>query len=61
MALNIDIRPGETLQIGDVKIQMVKKSGQLARLIIEADKSVIIKHVNASDTATNRQPVAMPA
>lgn len=58
MALNIDIRPGETLQIGDITISMVKKSGQLARLVINADKSVEIKHVTPSNTARPMRLVA---
>lgn len=42
MALKIDLRPGEVLTIGGATIKLVKKSGQLASLVIEADKSVLI-------------------
>lgn len=43
MALKIDLRPGETVTIGDVTVKLVKKSGQLASLVIEADKTIPIK------------------
>ncbi len=42
MALKIDLRPGESLKIGDTVVKLVKKSGQLASLVIIADKSVPI-------------------
>lgn len=41
--LKVDIRPGEALRVGNVTIRMVKKSGQLASLVIEADKDVPIQ------------------
>ena len=43
MALKIDLRPGEVLTIGGATIKLVKKSGQLASLVIEADLSVRIE------------------
>jgi hypothetical protein len=45
MALKIDLRPGEKLQIGDATVTLVQKSGQLASLSIEADKSIPVKKV----------------
>lgn len=47
MALKIDLRPGDVLMIGDVTLKMVKKSGQLACIVIDADKSVPIRRVTA--------------
>lgn len=41
--IKIDLRPGETVTIGGAVITMVKKSGQLASLVIEAEKEVPIK------------------
>lgn len=35
-----DLRPGQTIRIGDVRITMYHKSGQVARIGIEADKKV---------------------
>lgn len=43
MALKIDIRPGEEIIAGDVRIKLVKKSGQLASLVIDVPKDVTIK------------------
>ncbi|WP_288075948.1 carbon storage regulator [Pseudomonas sp.] len=53
MALKIDLRPGQSVQIGDVVVKMVKKSGQVACLVIEADKSVPIRR---PDDALQCQP-----
>lgn len=43
MALTIDLKPGQKLQIGEATITFVQKSGQLARFVIDADKSVPVK------------------
>lgn len=43
MPLKIDVRPGEIITIGDVRIKLEKKSGQLASLVIDAPKDVQIK------------------
>lgn len=40
MPLTVDLKPGERLQIGDATVTLVQKSGQLARLVIDADKSI---------------------
>jgi hypothetical protein len=45
MALTIDLKPGEKLRIGDAVVQLVQKSGQLARLVVEADRSIPVKKV----------------
>lgn len=36
------LRPGESLNVGSVTIKMVKKSGQVASLVIEAGREVLI-------------------
>jgi hypothetical protein len=43
--LKIDLRPGEKLQIGDATVTLVQKSGQLASLVIDADRSIPVKKV----------------
>ena len=44
--LRIDVRVGESLKIGDVAtITLEQKSGQVARLAIQADRSVPIQRV----------------
>lgn len=48
MAMTVDIKPGQKLQIGDATITLEQKSGQLARLVIDAPKSVTIKKLTES-------------
>lgn len=48
MAITIDLKLGETLKIGDAVVRLESKSGQLARLVIEADKSIPVKKMGAS-------------
>ncbi len=45
--LHLDLKINETIQIGDVLITLVKKTGQLARLSIDASKDKEIKRVPA--------------
>lgn len=51
MALKIDLRPGEKLQIGEASVAWEQKSGQLVRLVIDAPKSVPVKKLEASSPA----------
>ena len=44
----IDLKTEDTLYIGDVKVQLIKKSGQLARICVEADNYIEIKHERMS-------------
>lgn len=60
MALKIDLRPGETLTIGDVRIKMVKKSGQIASLVVEAEKDVPIKGPHLKEVQQPPMAIAMP-
>lgn len=44
MSLNLDIRVGETLMIGeDIRITLLEKSGRRARIGIDASASILIK------------------
>lgn len=44
--LRIDVRVGESLTIGDIAtLTLEQKSGQVARLAIQADRSIQIKRV----------------
>lgn len=39
--LKIDLRPGESVRIGDIAVvTLEEKSGKIARLAIQADKSI---------------------
>lgn len=43
--LRIDLKPGEKIVIGDAVITLESKSGQLARLSVQADKSIPVRKV----------------
>ena len=49
--LTIDIKVGESIRIGDATITLEEKSGKIARLSIEADKSVPIHRVQSTSMA----------
>lgn len=50
--LKLDIRPGESIAIGDFAVvTLEEKSGKIARLAIEADKSVPVSRINHQNTA----------
>lgn len=49
--LRIDIKPGESIRIGDAVITLEEKTGKLARLAIEADKKVPVSRVQRQSTA----------
>ena len=51
MALKIDLRPGETLQIGEALVGWEQKSGQLVRFVIDAPKSVSVKKMEATSNS----------
>lgn len=51
MALKIDLRPGEKLQIGEASVEWEQKGGQLVRLVIDAPKSVVVKKLEATSTS----------
>ena len=53
--LNLDVEVGDTLHIGEAKVQIVKKSGRLARLSIEADKNIEIKHKRKSASDSDKE------
>ena len=59
----IDLKSDDTLYIGDAKVQLIKKSGQLARICVESDNHIEIKHerMSASDSATETQAHGKPA
>ncbi len=44
--LNIDLKPGEAITIGDVVVTLQDKSGKLARLSVQADKSIPVRRVS---------------
>lgn len=46
--LTVDIKVGETLIVGTTTIRLEKKSGQIARLVITADKETIIQTPNVA-------------
>jgi len=50
--LKIDIRPGESVKIGEAVITLEDKSGKVARLSIDAPKSVPIDRVQTHTPAS---------
>lgn len=54
--LNLDIKLGDTLLIGEAKVRLVHKSGRLARLSVEADPKIQINLMrkSASDSDTEQ-------
>lgn len=51
--LKLDIKPGESVRIGDYAvITLEDKSGKVARLSIQADKSIPIERTNPSTPAS---------
>ncbi len=48
--LTVDLRIGESLHVGDAIIQLERKNGQLARLVVTADNHIKINHKRKSAT-----------
>lgn len=49
--LKLELRVGESVKIGNAVVTLEDKSGRIARLAIEADKSVPIQRVQATTAA----------
>ena len=50
--LRIDLKPGESIAIGDYAVvTLEQKSGQIARLAFQADKSVPIRRTSSDSPA----------
>lgn len=45
--LRIDLKTGDSVKVGEATITLEYKAGQVARLSIDADKSVKIERVNS--------------
>lgn len=43
--LRIELKPGEAISIGNAVVTLESKSGQVARLAIQADKSIPVQRV----------------
>jgi hypothetical protein len=43
--LRIDLRPGEAITIGDTVVTLEDKSGKIARLSVQADRSIPVRRV----------------
>lgn len=49
--LTADIRPSQTITIGDTTVRLERKSGQIARLVIDAPEQVRITLPRQADSA----------
>ncbi|TPW31463.1 carbon storage regulator [Martelella alba] len=54
MALKIDLRIGETLQVGEARLKLVRKAGRVATLVIDAPREVIITSNDQNGAATEK-------
>lgn len=53
--LKLEVRPGESITIGDgVIVTLEEKSGQIARLSFQADRSIPIKRVEQGGSSMAR-------
>lgn len=61
--LTLDIRVGESVAIGDTIVTVVAKSGQLARLQVQADKSVQVRRIEPTGGINQaaERGIAVPA
>lgn len=41
--MNIDLRIGERLLVGDTVIRLERKSGQIARLVVDAARDLVVR------------------
>ncbi|WP_152534636.1 carbon storage regulator [Martelella sp. AD-3] len=55
MALKIDLRVGETLQVGEARLKLVRKAGQVATLVIDAPREMKITSQNPLIKEPNRE------
>lgn len=53
--LYVDVKCDETLRIGDAMVTLVRKSGQLARLRIDAKESTEVKKIIRVISSNPRQ------
>lgn len=54
--MHMDVRQGDRISIGDVVVVLASKSGQRARLTIQAPRSTPIKRLASDDEPGNGQP-----
>lgn len=53
--LKRDLRPGEEIKVGDAIIKVVKKSGQIVSLAIDAPPEVRIEKIDTAGDANQRK------
>lgn len=46
--MHVDLKAGDHVIVGNAKIRLEKKSGQVARLVIEADDTTVIQNPTAA-------------
>lgn len=60
MANVYDLRPGDELQIGGATVKMVKKSGQIARLVVICPFDVAVtRNKPLEDSKITSDPLSM--
>lgn len=48
--LKIELKPGQSLAIGDAIVTLEEKSGQVARLAVQADKSIPVHRIQSGSS-----------
>lgn len=55
-----EVRVGQSIQIGDAVITLIHKSGSVARLAIDADKSIKITDLSKEQQSLHREASKYP-
>ena len=58
--MHIDLRIGQTLFIGDAQVTLLQKSGQLARLHVQAPRSIVVNPPNRRPSAPEGVKIVHP-
>lgn len=59
--LRIDLKPGESVSIGGAVVTLEQKTGQVARISIEADRSVPVKRIQRPTPSAIAAEFGLPA
>ena len=60
-SMHFDVRPGEQLLVGGVRVELVHKSGRLARLKVTAPHDVPVKLVEQAEISSLHPRKVVPS
>lgn len=55
--MHVDLKAGDHVIVGTAKIRLEKKSGQVARLVIETDDATVIQNPTAARRSALQTPL----